>query len=81
MNWKRKLSSRKFWAAIAAAIASFGAAIGVADSIVTQVVGIIGGVGSICYYIFTEGKIDEVNAISNATDPAETPVEEEPTNE
>ena len=69
MNWKRKLSSRKFWAAIAAAIASFGAAIGVADSIVTQVVGIIGGVGSICYYIFTEGKIDEAN-ISVSTEEA-----------
>lgn len=74
MNWKRKLSSRKFWAAIAAAIASFGAAIGVADSIVTQVVGIIGGVGSICYYIFTEGKIDEANVGAQTT---EVYVEEE----
>lgn len=71
MNWKRKLSSRKFWAAIAAAIASFGAAIGVADSIVTQVVGIIGGVGSICYYIFTEGKIDEANVTAQNEAPAE----------
>ncbi len=58
IDWKRKLSSRKFWAAIAGAVASFGAAFGIADSIITQVVGILGGIGSICFYVFTEGKAD-----------------------
>ena len=77
IDWKRKLSSRKFWAAIAGAVASFGAAFGIADSIVTQVVGILGGIGSICFYIFTEGKSDVASIEANKTIIVDVPKESE----
>lgn len=67
IDWKRKPSSRKFWASIAGAVASFGAAFGIADSVITQVVGILGGIGSICFYIFTEGKSDVASIEANQT--------------
>jgi hypothetical protein len=78
IDWKRKLASRKFWASIAGAVASFGAAFGVHDSVITQIVGIIGGVGSICFYIFTEGKADIAHIESNQTVTIETPEEDNP---
>ena len=77
IDWKRKLSSRKFWASIAGAVASFGAAFGIADSIITQVVGILGGIGSICFYVFTEGKADIADINANQTITVEAPKEDE----
>ena len=68
INWKQKLSSRKFWAAIAGAVASFGAAI---------VVGVIGGVGSICAYIFAEASADVADINANQTVTVEPPNGEE----
>ena len=80
INWKQKLSSRKFWASIGGAVASFLSAFEIADSIVAQVAGIISGVGILCYYIFSETKIDKARIEGEASEPIElnfTPDSEE----
>lgn len=71
INWKQKLSSRKFWASISGAVASFLSAFEIADSIVAQVAGIISGVGILCYYIFSETKIDKARIEAEASEPIE----------
>lgn len=61
IDWKRKLSSRKFWALLAALATSVLATFGVADSVAVQITGIIGAVGSCVVYMLAEGKIDLKN--------------------
>ena len=76
INWKQKLSSRKFWASIAGAIASFGAAFSIPDNTIAVVVGILGGVGSICAYIFAEAATDVADINANQTVTVEIPKDE-----
>ena len=57
-EWKRKLSSRKFWAAIAGFAASLLVGIGMADSTATQVTALIMSVVSLIAYILGEGMVD-----------------------
>ena len=59
INWKQKLSSRKFWASISGAVVSFLSAFNFSENVIAQVAGIISGVGILCYYIFSETKIDQ----------------------
>ena len=77
IDWKRKLSSRKFWASIAGAVASFGAAFSIPDNTIAVVVGILGGVGSICAYIFAEASADVADINANQTITVEAPKEDE----
>ena len=77
INWKQKLSSRKFWAAIAGAVASFGAAFSIPDNTIAIVVGVLGGVGSICAYIFAEAAADVADINANQTVTVEPPNGEE----
>lgn len=58
MNWKRKLSSRKFWLAIAGFVSSVLIAFGVAEATITQVVAIISSAGVVIAYVLAEAKID-----------------------
>lgn len=68
IDWKRKLSSRKLWAAIGGAVASLGTAFGMSDDMITRASGIIAAVGLLAFYIFTEGKIDAASVSSNTTE-------------
>ena len=77
INWKQKLSSRKFWAAIAGAVASFGAAFSIPDNTIAVVVGILGGVGSICAYIFAEAATDVADINANQTVTVEAPKDDD----
>ena len=52
IDWKRKLSFRKLWAAIA------GIVTGLAMSIISSVAGAVVSVASVVSYIITEGKVD-----------------------
>lgn len=61
INWKQKLSSRKFWAYLAAFISSILFTFGRAETEVTQIVGIITAFGAMAVFILTEGKIDAEN--------------------
>ena len=58
IDWKRKLTSRKFWAAIVGFITPTLLAFGVSDSAVTQVAGIIMAGAACIAYIIGEGLVD-----------------------
>lgn len=62
IDWKRKLTSRKFWAAVVGFVTPTLMAFGVADNTVTQVTGIITAGATLIAYIIGEGLADAGNA-------------------
>ena len=58
INWKQKLTSRKFWAAVVGFITPMLLAFGVAEDSVTQVVAIIMAGADVMAYIIAEGMVD-----------------------
>lgn len=58
INWKQKLSSRKFWAAVTAVAVSIMVIFGVDDITSGQIVGLITAVSSLIAYIIGEGIVD-----------------------
>lgn len=71
MNWndlKRKLSSRKFWAALAGFVTSILYALNWAESDITQMAGIITAAGVLAVYIFGEAAADAAGAGNPARD-------------
>lgn len=65
MNWndlKRKLSSRKFWAALAGFVTSILYALRWAETDITQMAGIITAAGVLAVYIFGEATADAAGA-------------------
>lgn len=58
IDWKRKLTSRKFWAAVIGVVASVLAYCGAAESTVTQVTAIITAGATLVAYIVGEGLVD-----------------------
>lgn len=58
IDWKKKLTSRKFWMAIAAFITPLLLAFGVAENDVTEVVAIIMAGADVVAYIIAEGLVD-----------------------
>lgn len=61
-NWKQKLTSRKFWAAVVGFVTPTLLAFGVADNVATQVAGIIMAGAAVIAYIVGEGLVDASNA-------------------
>lgn len=68
IDWKRKLSSRKFWAMIAGFVAAVLAFVGTSDTAVTQVTAIISAAGVIVAYILAEGITDAAHAETEKED-------------
>ena len=58
MDWKKKLTSRKFWMAVIAFITPLLLAFGVAENAVTQVTAIIMAGADVVAYILAEGMVD-----------------------
>lgn len=58
INWKQKLTSRKFWAAVVGFVTPTMLAFGVSDNVVTQVAGIIMAGATMIAYIIGEGLVD-----------------------
>lgn len=58
IDWKRKLSSRKFWALIGALALCVGVIFGVDDITIEQVVALIGAMGGVVAYILGESYVD-----------------------
>lgn len=58
INWKQKLTSRKFWAAVIGFITPVLVVFGVPDLTIEQVVAIITAGASLIAYIIGEGMID-----------------------
>ncbi len=58
IDWVRKLTSRKFWAAVVGFVTPTLIAFGVAESEVTQVAAIIMAGATLIAYIIGEGLVD-----------------------
>ena len=59
INWKQKLSSRKFWALVAALVLSILVFFNASDNTATQVSSIITAFGSVCVYTLAETSVDK----------------------
>ncbi len=62
INWKQKLTSRKFWAALVGFVMPLLLAFGVSENVATEIVGIITSGASVIAYIVGEGMIDAARA-------------------
>ena len=58
IDWKRKLTSRKFWAAIIGFVSAILVAFGVDAPTIEQVVALIAAVSTLIAYIIGEGMVD-----------------------
>ena len=58
IDWKRKLSSRKLWAAAAGVVTGLAMVFGLDESTISSVAGAVVSVASVVAYIVTEGKVD-----------------------
>lgn len=62
IDWRSKLSSRKFWAAFAAWATSLLTAFNITENIIAQVSIVVAGLGSLCVYMLAEGMTDKARA-------------------
>jgi uncharacterized membrane protein len=62
INWKQKLASRKFWAAVIGFVSAILLAFNVPDMTVQQVVSVITSGAVLIAYIVAEGKVDSARA-------------------
>ncbi len=62
IDWKRKLSSRKLWAAVAGVVTGLALVFGLDEGTISNVAGAVVSAASVVAYIVTEGKIDTENA-------------------
>lgn len=66
INWKQKLTSRKFWAAIITFITSVLVAFGVPDLTIEQIVAVITAASAMIAYIIGEGLVDAAKVSGNS---------------
>jgi hypothetical protein len=59
MNWKKKLSSRKFWAAISGVVISVMVAFNADAGSQEKVTGVITATGTLAIYMLAEGGADK----------------------
>lgn len=64
-NLKRKLSSRKLWAAVAGIVTGLAMVFGLDENVITEVAGAVVAVASVVTYIITEGRVD-AEGVKNA---------------
>jgi hypothetical protein len=65
IDWKQKLSSRKFWALISALIISVLVIFGHNSESAERISGLIMATGSVVAYILAEGSLDEKRIENN----------------
>jgi len=58
IDWKQKLSSRKFWCALVGFVSSILFAFNVAEAQIEKIVGIITAASTLIIYILAEGYVD-----------------------
>jgi hypothetical protein len=73
MDWKKKLTSRKMWIAIADFVGMLIVAFGYAESVATQVTALIMAGAGVIAYIVGEGLADAANADQITFEVAEHP--------
>lgn len=74
IDWKKKLTSRKFWAAVVGFVTAVLAVVGLGDNEIAQIVAIITAGATLIAYIIGEGMVDAANAGSHQT---EAPADEQ----
>lgn len=67
INWKRKLTSRKLWTAVASFVSMMIVATGGAENTATQVTALIMAGASAVAYIIGEGLTDSANVETETT--------------
>ena len=68
MNWRRKLTSRKFWVAVIGFVTPLLLAFGKSQDDVTQISSIIMAGGTLIAYIIGEGLVDSANTNNSNND-------------
>ncbi len=71
INWKRKLTSRKLWAAAASFASMLIVATGGTESVAAQVTALIMAGASVIAYIIGEGLTDSANIGTDAAEETE----------
>lgn len=71
INWKRKLTSRKLWTAVASFVSMMIVATGGAENTATQVTALIMAGASVVAYIIGEGLTDSANTGAEDQDEAQ----------
>lgn len=66
INWKQKLTSRKFWAAIIGFVTAILVAFNVNNLTIEQVTGLITAAATLIAYIIGEGLVDVARANSQS---------------
>lgn len=74
INWKRKLSSRKFWAAAAGIVTGLAMVFGLDENTISTVAGAVVSAASVVAYIMAEGKVD-AEGVKNAAGSVQDAVE------
>ena len=69
IDWKRKLSSRKLWAAAAGIVTGLAMVFRLDESTINSVAGAVVSVASVVAYIITEGKVDAEGVKYTAEEP------------
>lgn len=70
IDWKRKLSSRKFWAAVSGVVIALMVAFGADANSQEKVTGVIAATGTLAIYMLAEGSTDKA-ALTNKDDSEE----------
>lgn len=70
IDWKKKLTSRKFWAAVTGFVTPLLLAFGVSESVAAEITGIIMSGAALIAFIIAEGLVDSTEACA-ATEPVE----------
>ena len=68
INWKQKLTSRKFWAALASFVAMLVVAFGGGQAQATQITALIMAGATVVAYIVGEGLVDAASASTSSTE-------------
>lgn len=58
IDWRRKLSSRKFWVALGGFVTAILVAVNYTEAEIAQVTAIISAFSTLIIYILTEGYVD-----------------------
>ena len=74
IDWKRKLSSRKLWAAAAGIVTGLAMVFGLDEGTISSVAGAVVSAASVVAYIMAEGKVD-AESVKNAVEDVQDAVE------
>ena len=58
IDWKSKLSSRKFWVALVGFVTAMAVVFGIDNMTIEKLAGVISASGVLIAYIITEGAVD-----------------------